>query len=456
MRHFIFAFVCLFTAFRCPADGVDDYVKCQMRRYHIPGVSLAIVKERKVIKAKSYGLASVELNVPATKDTIYQIGSVTKVFTATAVMMLVNDGKIRLDDRITNYVSGLPPAWSGITVRHLLSHTSGITNDYADVGETSTRLRNPLSPEQFLESATNFPLASVPGEKWAYSNSGYYLLGLIIEKASGKSYADFMKQRIFVTLGMHSTGVNSLETVVTNRAGGYSWWNYGGLHNGNYWDISWAFSAGGITSSVMDLARWDAALYTDELLPKARLEQMWTLEAGQYPLGWGVDISKRYGRALNHFGGTPGSSSGIQRWIDQRLAIIVLANMQAVPSWDIVEGVSYFYLPDLIKPKKDDQPELTHAHRELLSAAVAGALDPELFAEEERKEFFPDKAAQLRSELMDPGSMKSFYLLDETLTDAPKPHRVRHYRAVFNKERLRVEVELGDNGKARDLRVAFK
>src|SRR5262249_49395155 len=147
--------------------------------------------------------ASVELNVSATKDTVYEIGSVTKVFTATAVMILVNDGKIGLDDKITNYLSGLPPAWADITVRHLLSHTSGITNDYVDVGETSTRLRNPLSPKEFLESATSFPLASPPGEKWAYSNTGFYVLGLIIEKASGKTYADFMKQRMFGPLGMH-------------------------------------------------------------------------------------------------------------------------------------------------------------------------------------------------------------------------------------------------------------
>jgi len=456
MRHAIFAFVCLLAVFRCRGVDVDNYVKRQMQRYHIPGVSLAIVKDGKVISAKSYGLASVELNVPATKDSIYQIGSITKVFTATAVMILVNDGKIRLDDKITNYVSGLPRAWNGISVRHLLSHTSGITNDYVDVGDFSTRLRDPLSPKQFLESATNFPLASTPGEKWAYSNTGYYLLGLIIEKASGKSYADFMSQRIFVPLGMLSTSVNSLETVVTNRAGGYSWWNYGGLHNENYLDMSWAYSAGGITSSVMDLARWDAALYTEKLLPKSRLEQMWTLEKGQYPLGWGVNISKQYGRGLAHYGGTPGFSSGIVRWIDQRLTIIILENMHMVPSWDIVDGISYFYLPDLIKPKKDDEPELTRRHRELLSAAVAGTLNPELFAEESRKQFFPHEASQLQSDLMIPGSMKSFYLLDETLTEGPKPHRVRHYRAMFRKENFLLEVEFGDDGKIRDLRIAFK
>jgi D-alanyl-D-alanine carboxypeptidase len=329
-------------------------VKQQMQKQHIPGLSLAIVKNGKIVKAKGYGLANVELNVPATKDSVYEIGSVTKVFTATAVMMLVNDGKIGLDDKITNYVSGLPQAWSEISVRHLLSHTSGITNDYADVGETSTRLRNPLLSKQFLELVTNYQLASSPGEKWAYSNTGYYLLGLIIEKASGKSYADFMKQRIFMPLGMRSTGVYSHETVITNRARGYAWWGYGGLHNGNYWDSSWPYSAGAITSSVMDLAKWDAALYTDKLLPKARLEEMWVIEGGRYPLGWGVGISKRYGRELNHFGGTPGFSSGIERWLDQRLTIILMANLHDVPSWDIVDGIANFYVPDFLKERQGE------------------------------------------------------------------------------------------------------
>lgn len=456
MHRFIFTIICLVITFSSRADRVDDYVKRQMQRYRIPGVSLAVVKDGKIIKAKSYGLASVELNVPATKDSVYQIGSITKVFTATAVMILVNDGKIRLDDKITNYVSGLPQAWSDISVRHLLSHTSGITNDYTYVGETSTRLRDPLSPQQFLESATNFPLASVPGEKWAYSNTGFYLLGLIIEKASGKSYADFMKQRIFAPSGMDSSGVCSRETIITNRACGYAWWHYQkALYNGNYSDMSWAFSAGGITTSLMDLVRWDAALNTDKFLPKARLGEMWTPEKGQYPLGWGVNITKRYGRELNHFGGTPGFSSGIECWIDQRLSIIFLANMQEVPSWDICDGISYIYLPDLIKSKKDDAPELTQTHRQLLFAAVAGTLDPERFTEESRKQFFPGGAAQLRSELTDLGSLKSFYLLDETITEGSTPQRVRCYRAVFIKEQLRFEVEVGHDGNIRDLRVTF-
>jgi CubicO group peptidase (beta-lactamase class C family) len=351
----------------------------------------------------------------------------------------------------------LPAAWSSITIRHLLTHTSGITNDYME-RKYPARLA-PLSAKQMIKSVADSPLAFQPGEKRAYSNTGYYLLGLIIEKASGKSYADFMKERIFVPLNMDSTCVNDLRVITTNRAGGYF---YGtDLRNNEYLDMSWAYSAGAIAGSLTDLVRWDAALYTDKLLPRARLEEMWTsykrddgtIMTG-VGLGWGFGVSPRYGRQLNHFGGMPGFSAGIERWIDQRLTIIVLANME-VPSWDMVDGVSYFYLPDLIKPKPENQPELTGKHQQLLLAAVAGTLDPELFAAGAGKEFFPNRARQLQSELRDLGRMKSLFLLDETMTESEQ-HRVRHYRAVFSKESLRVQVELDDKGRVSDLRVAFK
>jgi D-alanyl-D-alanine carboxypeptidase len=456
MRRFIFAYVCVFTALHSFADEVDNYVKRQMWRYHIPGVSLAVIKDGKVIKEKSYGLANVELNLPPTKDTIFQIGSVTKVFTATAVMILVNDGKVGLDDRITNYLANLPSTWSNITVRHLLSHRSGITNDYLD--RESLAYRVPLSATQMIQSVADSPLAFEPGEKVAYSNTGYYLLGMLIEKVSGESYAKFMKDRIFVPLNMSSTSVNDLSAVVTNRASGYSYGTE--LRNNEYWDTSWLFSAGAIISSVADLIRWDAGLNTQKLLPQARIEEMWANGGGYYPLGWGLAVSDRYGRKLGNYGRTPGFSAGFQRWIDQRLTIVFLANMDGFTAgtawnWDICDGISYLYLPDLIKPKKDDAPELTRAHRQLVLAAVAGTLAPEQFTEESRKQFFPGGAALLRAELTDLGVMKSFYPLDDTTTENLSPHRVRRYRGVFAKEKLCVDVEFDDE-RIHDLRIMFK
>jgi D-alanyl-D-alanine carboxypeptidase len=447
----------LITAFHSRADDVDDYVKRQMRRHHIPGLSLAVVKDGKVIKAKGYGLANVELNVPATKETVYQIGSVTKVFTATAVMILVNDGKIGLDNKITKYLSDLPPAWSGITVGHLLSHTSGITNDYAAETKYIGR-RAPLSPKAMIDSVFNSPLNSEPGAKVAYSNTGYYLLGLLIEKVSGKTYADFMKERIFVPLKMESTCVNDPRSVITNRADGYF---YGAdLRNNEYLDMSWPYSAGALISSVLDMAKWDAALDTDKLLPRSCLEQMWTPAklnagtAGYVGLGWGINTKPPYGRELTHFGQTPGFIAGFARWTDPRLTVIVLANREEAPCWEIVDGISRRYLPKLNNQIADKAPDLTMKERSLLQAVVSGRLDPQPFAESLRKEFFPAQANQLHNNTKELGAMKSFALVEEG-ADKLEHTTYRRYRATFGKVALRFYVELNQNGKISDLRIAF-
>ncbi|MDB6054005.1 MAG: pbpE 2 [Verrucomicrobiales bacterium] len=449
---------CLLTAFHSRADDVDDYVNRQMRRLHIPGLSLAVVKDGKVIKAKGYGLANVELNVPATKDTVYEIGSVTKVFTSTAVMILVNDGKINLDDKITNYVSQLPQHWSGITVRHLLSHTSGITNDYAAETKYIGR-RAPLSARAMLSSVTNSPLNFEPGEKFFYSNTGYYLLGLLIEKASGKSYADFMKERIFVPLKMDSTCVNDSRAIMTNRANGYF---YGrDLRNNEYMDMSWPYSAGALISSVMDMVKWDAALYTDKLLPQNYREQMWKparLNDGStvdfLGLGWGIETKPPYGRGLMHFGQIPGFIAGFTRWTDQRLFVVVLANMEGVPSGDIVDGISRRYLPRRNNPIADKAPDVTMKDRSLLQAVMSGTLDQQLLAESFHKDFFPTQANELRNSTKELGVINSSALLEEG-ADKLEHTTYRRYRATFRKEVLRFYIESNQNGKISDLRIAF-
>ncbi len=448
----------LMTAFHSRADDVDDYVNRQMRRQHIPGLSLAVVKDGKVIKAKGYGLASVELNLPASKDTVYQIGSVTKLFTATAVMILVNDGKIGLDNKITNYLSDLPPAWSGITVGHLLSHTSGITNDYAAEAKYIGR-RVPLSPKALINSVFNSQLNSEPGAKVAYSNTGYYLLGLLIEKVSGKSYPDFMKERIFDPLKMESTCVNDPRTVITNRANGYF---YGtDLRNNEYMDMSWPYSAGALISSVLDMAKWDRALDTDKLLPRSFLEQMWTpyqlndgSTAGYVGLGWGISTNPHYGRELTHFGQTPGFIAGFARWAGQRLTVIVLANREEAPSWEIVDGISRRYLPKLNIPMADKAPDLTMKDRSLLQSVVSGNLDPQLFAESFRKNFFTTQANQLHNNTKELGAMKSFALVEEGANKLEHT-TYRRYRATFGKEALRFYVELNQNGNISDVRIVF-
>ena len=176
--------VTFFAALSCSrADEVDDYVKNQMRRQHVVGLSLAVIKDGKVIKALGYGLANVELNMPATKGTVYNIASIGKQFTATAIMMLVEDGKIGLDDRITNYLSYLPAAWSGITIRQLLTHTSGI-RDYPSLPDFGQMNKSAVTTEQLVKMLADYPLQFRPGEKWKYCNTGYHLLAEIIAQVS--------------------------------------------------------------------------------------------------------------------------------------------------------------------------------------------------------------------------------------------------------------------------------
>ncbi len=177
-------------------DEVDGYIETHMRRLHIPGVSLAVVRDGRIIKAQGYGLADMQQNAPATKATVYEVGSNTKQFTATAIMMLVEEGKVTLGDKITKYFPSAPKAWSRITIRHLLSHTSGIQNHvavpgYLGIFRTNLFFQPSLTRDELIKLFFKLPMEFQAGETWAYDNTGYYFLGIIVEKASGKSFWQF-------------------------------------------------------------------------------------------------------------------------------------------------------------------------------------------------------------------------------------------------------------------------
>src|SRR5205085_5171144 len=193
----------LFLSLAAPAafaqgDKVDEFVKAEMQKSRIPGLSITVVKNGEVIKAKGYGLANVELNVPTAPETVYQSGSVGKQFTATLVMMLVEEGKLSLDDHISKYIADAPDIWKEITIRHLLTHTSGISNKLYD----QINMRQDYAEDELVKKIAAVPLDFQPGEKWNYSNPGYVMLGVLIHKATGKFYGDLLKERIFARLGM--------------------------------------------------------------------------------------------------------------------------------------------------------------------------------------------------------------------------------------------------------------
>jgi CubicO group peptidase (beta-lactamase class C family) len=320
---------------------IDDVVLAEMQSQKIPGLSLAVVRDGRVFLAKGYGLANVELNVPASAETIYQSGSVGKQFTATLVMMLVEEGKLNLDAPVSKYIRKAPEAWRGTTIRHLLTHTSGISNKLYD----RINMRQDYTEDELLQELADMPLDFMPGRKWSYSNSGYVTLGILIHKATGRFYGDLLGEKIFGPLRMATARIISEADIVTNRAAGYR------LEKGKLKNQEWVSPTlnttadGSLYFSVLDLSKWDAALYTEKLLKATSLAQMWTpvkLNNGKsepYGFGWGLaEVKGR--RLIEHGGEWQGFSTFIARYIDDRLTVIVLINLAGADPGKIAHSVA--------------------------------------------------------------------------------------------------------------------
>jgi D-alanyl-D-alanine carboxypeptidase len=330
------------------ADRVDDIVKAEMARQHIPGLALAVMKDGRIVRSGGYGLANVELGVPVTAKTVFKIGSLSKQFLAAATMILVQEGKVRLDDGVQKFLEDAPPAWSGITVRRLLSHTSGLVRE----GPAFDGLK--AQPDiQVIRSAYPLALAFAPGERWQYSNIGYFTIAEILTRASGKPWPDFVASRIFAPLGMNATRTTTWRDLVPNRADGYEWQDGKLLRARESLALR---PSGAFVSTVEDIAKWDAALYTDAPLTKASRERMWTPVAlnnrtsSGYGLGWSVEV--RAGkRSIHHGGSLTGFKSYIARFPDDRLSFVVLTNGGHVNPDTVLWSVATVWLPGVdMKP----------------------------------------------------------------------------------------------------------
>jgi D-alanyl-D-alanine carboxypeptidase len=392
-RIIVFAttlFFCL--SLTAKGDEIDRYIETEMRKLHIPGVSLAVVRDGRIVKAKGYGLANIEANSAATPKTVYELGSIGKQFTATAVMMLVEEGKISLDDKITKYFPDAPESWNRVTIRQLLTHTSGIQNHvavpgYLKIFKTDITFETTPARENLLKEFYKLPMEFEPDETWAYDNTGYYLLGFIIEKTSGKSYYQFLKERIFQPLGMNATTNTDPRPFVPNRAAGYEWVK-DKYENRPPLLPTIAFSAGTIVSTVEDMAKWDAALYGEKLLKKSSLEQMWTPAKGKdkatlpFSYGFGWLIENYHGhRLIHHSGGTFGFSTVIHRFVDDKLTIIILTNHTDRIIDQLSINIARMYIPRLKRPegKTDSEPKTTVMLKEVMAELLNGKHDPALF-----------------------------------------------------------------------------
>jgi CubicO group peptidase (beta-lactamase class C family) len=295
-----------------------------------PGAAVIVVKDGQVVYRKAVGMANIELGVPLQPDMVFRLGSITKQFTAAAVMLLVEQGKIGLRDPIDKYLPGYPMQGHLITVEHLLTHTSGIQS-YTDIpGWMTARIKDDMTVQALVDGFKKEPMQFAPGGQYRYNNSGYVLLGAIIENVSGTSYEAFVTEAIFKPLGMASTYYGSNGPIIRKRAQGYT----GPAErpaNAQYLSMTQPYAAGSLVSTVDDLARWDAALYTEALLKKPTLEQMWTafrLNDGtstNYGYGWGVS-TLRGRRSIDHGGGIPGFSTYGLRVPEDRVYVAVLCN----------------------------------------------------------------------------------------------------------------------------------
>lgn len=317
---------------------VSEYMDAVVRVDGFSGTIL-VARDGKPVVSKGYGMASIELAVPNAPDNIFRLGSITKQFTSMSIMMLQERGKLKVSDPICDYVANCPDIWKPITIRHLLTHTSGITNYTAFPDFAKTTIL-PTPNADMIARIEKEPLDFAPGEKFSYSNSGYYILGVIIEKVSGKPYDDFLQENIFAPIGMKNTGYDDPLKIIMNRAAGYQK-QAGKILNASYMDMSVPYAAGSLYSTTGDLLKWDQALYTEKLVSRKSLDEIFTPWKGEAGYGYGWGIAKKFGRReISHGGGIYGFSTYIARYPDDRVTVIVLSNIQSAPSGQIAGNLA--------------------------------------------------------------------------------------------------------------------
>lgn len=355
------------------ADEIDDYVRAQMEKLRMPGLALAVVQNGKVVKQQAYGLANVELEVPVQTETVFLIASITKTFTATAILTLVEEGRITLEDSVTKFLPDLPASWAPVTIRHCLAHTSGLPDAVDADGNLIADARSDL-----LRELAAKPI-EMPGERAVYNQTGFVLLGMIIEEVSGLEFKDFIASRLLRPLGLRNTSFGDLRDVVPGRSSMYTMFEPSldrtsalrrehapddpfegwvvstqAVYRANgYVYASFMHPAAGMNSTIDDMVQWELALASGNVLEAETLEQAATPfelsngESGRYGLGW--IAGTRNGRRTMEMGG--GWATWHLRFPDDNLSVIVLTNLQGAEQGALAMDVASYYLPDL-KPEQ--------------------------------------------------------------------------------------------------------
>jgi CubicO group peptidase (beta-lactamase class C family) len=315
---------------------MDEYVASQVKARRFMG-SVLVVRDGQTVLKKGYGMADLELDVPNRPETKFRLGSITKQFVAVGILQLEEKGKLSVKDPVCKYVEACPQAWKGITIHHLLSHTSGIPN-FTSFPEYRETWSLPSRPDKTLLRFKDRPHDFKPGERWSYSNSGYILLGYLLEKISGEKYEDYMRKHVFDAAGMADSGHDTHEEILKNRASGYSRASDGKWVNSAYHDMSIPIGGGDLYSTVEDLYKWDQALVSGKVLKKQSLEKMFTPVMNNY--GYGTAVDKQYGRLrYSHGGGINGFATFLARFPEQKTVVAVLGNMDFANSGEVASNL---------------------------------------------------------------------------------------------------------------------
>ncbi|WP_150275745.1 serine hydrolase [Paenibacillus tepidiphilus] len=317
------------------SEQIRSYLSEYEKIWPFSGTVL-IAKDGEMLHRSAYGCANVELQAPNSMDTRFRIWSVTKSFTAMSIMMLAEQGLLRIKDELRSHLPELD--LKGVTVAHLLNHTSGLAN-YSSMSRYNNRLlRLRMTPDEVVELFIGEPLAFEPGTSFAYNNSGYFLLGLLIERLSGLSFRDFIDRHILQPLGMLNTGFDDNRTLIPGMASSYQS-NWEQLTPCEYMDMSSIATAGCMYSTVDDLYKWDQALYTGSLVSSKTLETIFTPGHGSYGYGWFID--EHLGRSRIHHGGAyRGCRSELHRYPEEKLTVIMLTNYDIVPVYPLTERLA--------------------------------------------------------------------------------------------------------------------
>ena len=416
-------------------SSVDSLVKSEMQKQNIPGISIVVIRDGKIAYVQGYGFANIEHKVAVKPETIFQSGSVGKQFASFAIMLLVEDGKISLDDKLTKFFPDAPFSWDSITVKNLLTHTAGF-GEYAD----DFNYRADYTEDSLFRIIRKIPAQFKAGEKSVYSNTGYVTLGLIISKVTGKFYGEFLKQRIFEPLGMTTARIISETDIVPNRAGGYQ------LVDGEIKNQEWVSPSlnttadGSMYVTALDMAKWEAGLNAARLLKKESYEMMWSpvkLNDGSiYPYGFGWRIDSIQGKKIIEHNGTwQGFESTIKRYPQEKIAVIVFANLRRANTDKIASRIMQLHQPELrspkLKPIKDNDPQVIALVKNFVVKLTDNKLTADLFTPEFGQRFIP-RSGMASAHLKSMGDFIGIELLERK--DLPNQSRVHHYRLIFRNE----------------------